>query len=179
MPLAQDPDKQRHDFFRDLAQMPLPQVQAMLDSVNFITPAERSAIERRRDDLLTKRRMSVMQRVDQDLASLNDRATRAQEEADAIAAEYEQLVADTEAGKVELDDFTRTYERLEHRLNKVRRNLASFERAADAIREKEEDPEAWLQSLERRFPQIRQGVLGHVHGGVAPSGEREWTTHEE
>ena len=165
-----DPFKERYDFHRDLARTPLSQVQGLLDGTNILSPSEREAIERRRDLLMAEREESVMRYVNRSFEAFNQRADRAQAEADAINYELDRLIVETEDGKVDVEDFTRQYARLEHRLNKIQRGLSDFERQAESIGQKEDDPEAWMEDLERRFPQLRQGLFGSFGPTPEPTG---------
>lgn len=167
---------QRRGFFRDLNRMPLTQIQAMLDSVNFLSPAERTRIERARDNLLDNRKVQVNQWLEDEFRTFRVKAERAQADADDIKDDLDALIAKAEAGQMDAAEFQRQYERLEHRMNNVRRNVDAFSSGVEAIRQKEEDPEAWMQSLERKFPAIRQGVFSS--GPPSPSGDPEavsWT----
>lgn len=173
-------ERQRQDFYRDIARMPVTAVEGMVDSVSFLSPAERQRILNRRDELAQQREQQVAAALDREWNSFSQRAERAHAEAEQVAGDLEELIADTEAGRVDLPDFRRRYEELERRLSNVQRASGSFTSSVDSIRQKEEEPEVWLQGLEKRFPAIREGLFGAGIGHPAGDPQAtDWTRRED
>lgn len=176
-----DPDTQaqREAFYRDLAHLPPERVEALVDTVPFLTPTERRDMKYTAQRLVRERRAGVLKIIDQEFRSIGDRVDRAEEEADQINDELDQLIEDTEAGLVELDDFRRRYRQLEHRVGNVERNVGLTSKSVETLRVKEEDPEGWLQSMERKYPRIKDGVMGRYSPPtVGPEGPTQWQRRE-
>lgn len=178
-PYYADVERQREAFFRDIARMPVHAVEGMVNSVNFLSPAERDGIISRRDELAQQRAARVEAFLEQESESLNERAGRASEELTDVVGQVNALIADIENGVVDLPTAERRFQQLGGRLDRAERVASGFESAVESIREKEENPEAWLQSLEKRFPAIKEGIYGPT--GWRPNsdtGATDWTRRD-
>ncbi len=153
-----DVEAARRRFFQSLEHLSPSQMEQAVNDFPHLSPTERGRVERRVQAMRTKRKRTIERGIESEFSSVRERAERAQAEADAILSELNALLEETEEGRVGLDDFERRYERLVRRLTNVQRNLGSLRSSAEALRVKEEDPEAYVQSLERKYPRIRPGA---------------------
>lgn len=158
-------EKERQAFFRDLKHLAPAQAKAAAKDAWFLSQGERERIEHRADALLTEWRTKAEKILERNYESITGIAERTQEEADAIVAELDSLIEESESGQVGLDDFSRRYQELEARLNRVQRNLDNARDSVGPLREKEEDPEGYWQQIQRRYPRIREGVMGRMNPG--------------
>lgn len=158
-------ERERQAFYRDLRHLTPQQAKAAVKQAWFLSPGEAERIENVADELLDKWRAQAGQFIATEFESITGKAERAAEEADAIVAELDELIEKVEGGQVDLDDYTRRYQELQARLNRVERNLDSTRDRVGPLREKEEDPVAWRLDLNQRYRHIREGVMGRLSPG--------------
>lgn len=164
-----DPERERQAFYRDLKHMTPVKAKELAKEAWFLSQGERERVENAADALLDKWRAQAEQFIEDEFQSITGKAERAAEEADAIVAELDELIEQTEGGQVNLDDYTRRYGELQARLTRVQRNVDATRDRVSPLREKEEDPVAWRLGLNQRYRHIREGVMGRLSPGPTES----------
>lgn len=161
-------EMQRQSFFKNLAHTPLEQVTGEVDAVNFLSPAEREGLKRRASALMAERSQRVGEWLTNEYESFHQRAERVEEEAEAVATDVDTLMAEVKTGAVPLDEFRRRFEQLERRAVNAQRNTDSFARLPERFQRMEDTPDEVVRDLERRYPLLRQSVLGSGIPSVGP-----------
>lgn len=153
-------EEQRRQFFYDLQFLPLTAVEAHVDSVTFLSPMERMQIKNRVRDRLADRKAKAVAYVEKDYASFNSVADRVLEDKDAILAELDEAIKLVRAGRIEFAEYQQRFRQLTDRMNNVQRRAGDLPGKVEAIHKVEDDPEAWMQEMEKKYPAIKEGLNG-------------------
>lgn len=151
--------EEREQFFRHLSRTPLGQVEKELDRVHFLAPAERDRLKQRANHLMGDRKASVLQWLEREHADFQSHADKAEEAVEAVSDAVDELVARVEAGQVPLAEFQQEFARLEHQLHNAQRSADSLARLPARLQRLEDDPEAYIRELEKRFPLLQQSLF--------------------
>lgn len=154
-----DIDHARRRFFESLTVLPPPAILKALDNFPHLSPSERRQIEGQVRAALDTRRSRVERYAKQQFDTLAERVEQARAEADDIVDGLANLVEETEAGRVDLAGFQQRYAEMERRLKVVQGRLDSLRGGVDSLRDMDDDPEAYVQMLERKYPHLRRPVL--------------------